>query len=105
MAVLGVRGWQRWKRLIIPGIFTSYVTGGITAAGGAWNASIVAEFVRYHNTTLTAYGLGAYIVHASNAGNKARVICGVAVMSVYVVVVNRFLWRRLYRLAETRYSL
>jgi NitT/TauT family transport system permease protein len=105
MAVLGVRGWQRWKRLIIPGILSSYVTGGITAAGGAWNASIVAEFVQYHGTTLTAYGLGAYIVDASNAGNKARLICGVAVMSVYVVVVNRLLWRRLYRLAETRYSL
>jgi len=105
MAVLNVRGWQRWKRLIIPGILTSYVTGGITAAGGAWNASIVAEVVTYHHTTLTAYGLGAYIVHASNAGNKAELICGVAVMSVYVVVANRLFWRRLYRLAENRYSL
>jgi NitT/TauT family transport system permease protein len=105
MAVLRVRGWQRWRRLIVPGILTSYVTGGITAAGGAWNASIVAEVVTYHHTTLAATGLGAYIVHASNAGNKAKLICGVAVMSVYVVVVNRLLWRRLYRLAETRYSL
>ena len=103
--MLGVSGWQRWKRLIIPGILSSYVTGGITAAGGAWNASIVAEVVRYHHTTLTAYGLGAYIVQASNAGNKAELICGVAVMAVYVVVVNRLLWRRLYHLAETRYSL
>jgi NitT/TauT family transport system permease protein len=105
MAVLDVSGWQRWKRLIIPGILSSYVTGGITAAGGAWNASIVAEVVKYHHTTLTAYGLGAYIVHASDAGNKAELICGVAVMAVFVVVVNRLLWRRLYRLAETRYSL
>ena len=105
MDMLGVRGWQRWKRLIIPGILSSYVTGGITAAGGAWNASIVAEVVTYHHTTLTAYGLGAYIVKASNEGNKAKLICGVAVMSVYVVVVNRLLWRRLYRLSETRYSL
>jgi NitT/TauT family transport system permease protein len=105
MAVLDVRGWQRWKRLIVPGIFSSYVTGGITAAGGAWNASIVAEVVTYHHTTLTAFGLGAYIVQASNAGNKAALICGVAVMSVYVVAVNRLLWRRMYRLAETRYSL
>ncbi len=105
MDVLQVNGWQRWKRLIIPGILSSYVTGGITAAGGAWNASIVAEVVSYHHTTLSAYGLGAYIVRASNAGNKAELICGVAVMSVYVVVVNRLLWRRLYRLAETRYSL
>jgi len=105
MDMLGVRGWQRWKRLIIPGILSSYVTGGITAAGGAWNASIVAEVVSYHGTTLTAYGLGAYIVQASNEGNKAKLICGVAVMSVYVVVVNRLFWRRLYRLAESRYSL
>jgi NitT/TauT family transport system permease protein len=105
MAVLDVQGWQRWKRLIIPGILSSYVTGGITAAGGAWNASIVAEVVTYHKTTLTATGLGAYIVQASNEGNKAKLICGVAVMAVFVVVVNRLLWRRLYRLAETRYSL
>jgi len=105
MDVLGVRGWQRWKRLIIPGILTSYVTGGITAAGGAWNASIVAEVVTYHHTTLTATGLGAYIVGASNGGDKAKLICGVAVMAVYVVTVNRVFWRRLYKLAESRYSL
>ena len=105
MDVLGVCGGQRWKRLIIPGILTSYVTGGITAAGGAWNASIVAEVVTYHHTTLTATGLGAYIVRASNAGNKAKLICGVAVMAIFVVTVNRVFWRRLYRLAETRYSL
>jgi NitT/TauT family transport system permease protein len=105
MDVLGVKGWQRWKRLIIPGILTSYVTGGITAAGGAWNASIVAESVSYHHTTLTAYGLGSYIVHASNIGNKAQLICGVMVMSVFVVSANRLFWRRLYRLAESRYSL
>ncbi len=105
LAVLDVHGWQRWKRLIIPGILSSYVTGGITAAGGAWNASIVAEVVTYHHTTLTATGLGAYIVQASNAGNTAKLICGVAVMAVFVVVVNRLVWRRLYRLAENRYSL
>jgi NitT/TauT family transport system permease protein len=105
MDVLGVRGWQRWKRLIIPGIMTSYVTGGITAAGGAWNASIVAEVVTYGHTTLTAYGLGAYIVQASGHNNKARLICGVMVMSIYVVGANRLFWRRLYRLAESRYSL
>jgi len=103
MDVYRVGRRQRWKRLIIPGILSSYVTGGITAAGGAWNASIVAEVVQYHHTTLTAYGLGAYIVQ--NSGNHARLLCGIAVMSVYVVVVNRLLWRRLYRLAETRYSL
>ena len=103
MDVYDVHRWQRWKRLIIPAILGSYVTGGITAAGGAWNASIVAEVVQYHGTTLTAYGLGAYIVN--NSSNHARLICGILVMSFYVVVVNRLLWRRLYRLAETRYSL
>jgi len=105
MDVFGVRGWQRWKRLIIPGILTSYVTGGITAAGGAWNASIVAEVASYHNHHLTAYGLGAYIVHASDHSNKAQLICGIVVMSMFVVGANRFFWRRLYRLAENRYSL
>jgi NitT/TauT family transport system permease protein len=105
MEVLGVSGWQRWKRLIMPGILSSYVTGGITAAGGAWNASIVAEVVTYHHTTLTATGLGAYIVQASDTGNKAKLICGIGVMAIYVVGLNRLFWRRLYRLAETRYSL
>jgi NitT/TauT family transport system permease protein len=105
MDVLDVSGWQRWKRLIMPGILSSYVTGGITAAGGAWNASIVAEVVNYNHHQLVAYGLGAYIVHASAIGNKADLICGIVVMSLFVVGANRLFWRRLYRLAESRYSL
>ncbi|MFD9822364.1 ABC transporter permease [Streptomyces violascens] len=102
---LGVRGWQRWKRLILPGIFPSYVTGGITASGGAWNASIVAEVVAFNGTTLTATGLGAYIAKATASGDFPHLIAGVAVMSLYVVGLNRLLWRRLYRLADTRYAL
>ncbi|NEC88034.1 ABC transporter permease subunit [Streptomyces sp. SID12501] len=102
---LGVHGRQRWKRLIIPGIFPSYVTGGITASGGAWNASIVSEIVTFGGTTLTATGLGAYIAKATEAGDYPHLIAGVAVMSLYVVGINRLLWRRLYRLAEARYSL
>lgn len=102
---LGVHGWQRWKRLILPGIFPSYVTGGITASGGAWNASIVAEVVVFGSTTLTATGLGAYIAEATSTGDFPHLIAGVAVMSVYVVGLNRLLWRRLYRLADTRYAL
>ncbi|MFI6054032.1 ABC transporter permease [Streptomyces violascens] len=102
---LGVQGWQRWKRLILPGIFPSYVTGGITASGGAWNASIVAEVVTFGGTTLTATGLGAYIAKATAAGDFPHLIAGVAVMSLYVVGLNRLLWRRLYRLADTRYAL
>jgi NitT/TauT family transport system permease protein len=101
----GVRGRQRWRRLIIPGIFPAYVTGGITAAGGAWNASIVAEIVTYGHHTLIATGLGAYIAEATRTGAFAKTLTGIVVMSVYVVGLNRLLWRRLYRLAETRYSL
>ncbi|MER7845151.1 ABC transporter permease subunit [Kitasatospora sp. NPDC096077] len=102
---LGVRGRQRWRRLIIPGIFPAYVTGGITASGGAWNASIVSEVVTFGGTTLTATGLGAYIARATERGDYPHLLAGVAVMSLYVVALNRLLWRRLYRLAERRYSL
>ncbi|MEU9097626.1 ABC transporter permease subunit [Streptomyces sp. NPDC048361] len=102
---LGVRGLQRWKRLILPGIFPAYVTGGITASGGAWNASIVAEVVTFGGTTLTATGLGAYIAEATASGDFPHLLAGVAVMSLYVVGLNRLLWRRLYRLADTRYAL
>jgi NitT/TauT family transport system permease protein len=94
-----------WRRLILPAIFSSYVTGGITAAGGAWNASIVAEVVRYGSTTLVATGLGAYIAESTSAGDKPRILIGVLVMSLYVVGLNRLFWRRLYALAERRYSL
>ncbi|MET8848592.1 ABC transporter permease subunit [Amycolatopsis sp. NPDC004625] len=94
-----------WRRLVLPAIFPSYVTGGITAAGGAWNASIVAEVVSYNGLTLTATGLGAYIKDATSAGNAGQILIGVAVMSLYVVGLNRLFWRRLYALAERRFSL
>jgi NitT/TauT family transport system permease protein len=105
MTSLGVRGWLRWRTFILPAIFASYVTGGITAAGGAWNASIVAEVVSYGNNHLTATGLGAYIAQATATGNFPKILVGIAVMSVYVVAANRLIWRRLYKLAERRYSL
>jgi len=104
MQLMGVRGWLRWRQFILPAIFSAYVTGGITAAGGAWNASIVAEVVSYGSHHLVARGLGAYIAAAAAVGDFPRVLIGVAVMSVYVVGLNRLVWRRLYRLAETRYS-
>jgi NitT/TauT family transport system permease protein len=103
--LMGVTGWLRWKNFILPAIFPAYVTGGITAAGGAWNASIVAEVVSYGTHHLTAFGLGAYIAQAAAVGDFPKILIGVAVMSVYVVGLNRLVWRRLYRLAETRYSI
>jgi NitT/TauT family transport system permease protein len=102
---LGMHGWQRWRRLIIPGIFSSWVTGGITASGGAWNASIVSEVVTWGSSTLTATGLGAYIAGATTKGDWPRITLGVGMMSIYVVGVNRVLWRRLYALAEKKYHL
>lgn len=94
-----------WRSLVLPAIFPSYVTGGITAAGGAWNASIVAEVVSYGSTTLVATGLGAYISQATSDGDSSRILIGVLVMSLYVVSLNRLFWRRLYALAQRRYSL
>jgi NitT/TauT family transport system permease protein len=102
---LGVHGIARWRRLILPSIFPAYVTGAITAAGGAWNASIVAEVVTYNGHTLMATGLGAYLAQATAAGDFHRILPSLVVMSFFVVAVNGLFWRRLYRLAETRYSL
>jgi NitT/TauT family transport system permease protein len=105
MRLMGVRGRLRWTKFILPAIFPAYVTGGITAAGGAWNASIVAEIVEYGHHNLVAKGLGAYIAQAAAMGDFPKVLIGVAVMSVYVVGLNRLVWRRLYHQAETRYSM
>ena len=105
MRLIGVRGRLRWTKFILPAIFPAYVTGGITAAGGAWNASIVAEIVEYGHHNLVAKGLGAYIAQAAAVGDFPKVLIGVAVMSVYVVGLNRLVWRRLYHQAETRYSM
>ena len=102
---LGVRGWARWKRLILPGIFPAYVTGAITASGGAWNASIVAETVSYNNHVINAHGLGAFIAGATARGDFHEIFAGLLVMSLYVVGINTLLWRRMYRLAETRFAL
>jgi NitT/TauT family transport system permease protein len=100
-----VKGWQLWRKLIIPGIFSSWVTGGITASGGAWNASIVAEIVTWGSSTLTATGLGAYIAEATSKGDWPRITLGIGMMSLFVVGLNRVFWRRLYQLAETKYHL
>lgn len=102
---MGLGTWHRWRELIIPGIFPAWVTGGITAAGGAWNASIVAEVVSWGDTSLIAQGLGSYIAQVTEAGDWPRIALGVGVMSLFVVGLNSMFWRRLYRLAETKYTL
>ena len=94
------RGWQWWRRAILPGIFPYFVTGAITASGGAWNASIVAETVSWGGRTLSAQGLGTYIARMTLAGDYPRIVLGVAVMSLYVVLFNRLLWRPLYAYGE-----
>jgi NitT/TauT family transport system permease protein len=101
----GVRGWLWWKRVALPAVFPFYVTGAITASGGAWNASVIAEVASWGKTTLHAHGLGAYITDAATTGDFRRVVLGIAVMSFFVVVVNRLLWRPLYWYAERKFRL
>jgi NitT/TauT family transport system permease protein len=102
---LGLHGIRKWRFLIGPGIFGSWVTGAITASGGAWNASIVAEVVSWGHTTLRAAGLGAYIADATTTGDWPRIVLGVGLMSVFVVTLNHLVWKPLYRLAQTRFQL
>jgi len=99
---LGLSGWLKWKRYLLPAVFPSFVTGAITASGGSWNASIVAEYVTWGDTTLQAQGLGSYIAQMTAAGDFPRIALGIGAMVVFVMGLNHFLWRRLYRLAEDR---
>lgn len=101
----GLKGWLWWRRLALPGIFPFYITGAITAAGGAWNASIVAEWVSWGHTTLKATGLGEYIQASTIAGDFPKIALGTGMMCVYVLVFNQMIWRPLYRLAEERFNL
>ena len=103
--MFGVRGWQWWRQVALPGIFPYYVTGAVTASGGSWNASIVAEAVSWGNERLEASGLGAFIAKATAAGDYPRVALGIAVMSLFVIAFNRLLWRPLYAFAERRLRL
>jgi NitT/TauT family transport system permease protein len=102
---LQVRGWLWWRKVALPGVFPYYVTGAITASGGSWNASIAAEVASWGNTTLRAHGLGTYIDDATMSGDYHRIVLGIAVMSFYVVVINRIFWRPLYSYAERRFTL
>ena len=99
---LGLKRWIWWRRLIIPAIFPAYITGALTAAGGAWNAAIAAEWVQWGPTTLVATGIGAYIKIAFNDGNNGKLILGTAVLCLYVILFNRLFWRRLYDFAAER---
>ncbi|MES2228098.1 MAG: ABC transporter permease subunit [Pseudomonadota bacterium] len=99
---LGLHGWLKWRRYLLPAVFPSFVTGAITASGGSWNASIVAEYVSWGDTTLQAQGLGSYIAHMTATGDFPRVALGIGVMCVFVMGMNHFVWRRLYRMAEDR---
>jgi NitT/TauT family transport system permease protein len=101
----GLRGWHWWKRLGLPAIFPYFVTGAVTAAGGAWNASIVAEVVEWGAQKIEATGLGAYIALFYEAGDFHRVIWGTAVMCFYVLIVNHFVWQPLYHYAEERFQI
>jgi NitT/TauT family transport system permease protein len=96
---------QRWRNLILPGIFPFLVTGLVTASGGAWNASIVAEYFRLKDHTYTTVGLGATISAATDAGNFDLLLGSTVVMALVVVTLNRLIWRRLYGLAAERYTL
>jgi NitT/TauT family transport system permease protein len=100
---IGLKRSRAWRALIGPGVFGSWVTGAITASGGAWNASIVSEMVSWGNSTLKADGLGAYIADATAKGDWPRIALGVGLMSIFVVGFNRLVWRPLYGLAESKY--
>lgn len=103
--IYGLRKWKLWSTLILPAIFPFWVTGACTAAGGAWNASIVAELATWGDTTLKADGLGAFIAEVTKSGNTPLIITSIGVMSLFVVVMNKLVWRRLYAFAERRFRL
>ena len=103
--IFGLRRGDWWRKLVIPAIFPFWVTGAVTAAGGAWNASIVAEVATWGKDKLVADGLGAYIAQVTEKGDQPAIYFSIAVMALFVVVINRLLWRRLYGLAERRFRL
>ena len=96
---------ERWRKLILPAIFPYLITGFVTASGGAWNASIIAEYFHFNGQTFSTIGLGAVISRATDAGNFRLLLGATIVMAAMVVSINRLLWRRLYALSSTRYKL
>jgi len=102
---LQIKGWLWWRKVALPAVFPYYLTGAITASGGSWNAAVLAEIVEWGHKTLRAYGLGSYITDATTAGDFRKIVLGLAVMSFFVVIVNRLFWRPLYWYAERKYRL
>ncbi len=103
--VFHIGGWQRWKTLLLPAIFPFMLTGFVTASGGAWNASIVAEYFHFRGQTISTVGLGAVISRATDTSNFALLLGATIMMAIVVVTINRLVWRRLYALATSRYKL
>jgi NitT/TauT family transport system permease protein len=103
--LMQIKGWERWRTLILPAIFPYLITGAITASGGAWNASIVAEYQTFGSQTLTVTGIGSLIAQATAAGDYPLLLSATLAMVLAVILVNRLLWRRLYQLAEEKYRM
>jgi NitT/TauT family transport system permease protein len=103
--VFRIKAWDRWRKLILPGIFPFLITGLVTASGGAWNASIVAEYFHFRGQTISTIGLGSTISQATDSGNIDLLIAATIAMAATVVTINRLVWRRLYGLAQSRYRL
>lgn len=103
--IFGLKGIDKWRKLIIPAVLPQLVTGAITATGGAWNASVVSEYVHFRGTTLSVKGLGAMISNSADKGDFGVLAASTIIMIITVTIINRFFWRRLYWLAEEHYSL
>ena len=101
----GIKGRDWWIKVMIPGVFPYYVTGALTASGGSWNAAIVAEYVKSGDHTEVAKGIGSYIAIATEKGHSEQIWLGVVVMSIFVILFNRMLWRPMFGLAERRLRL
>jgi NitT/TauT family transport system permease protein len=97
--------WERWRELILPGIFPYLITGFVTASGGAWNASILAEYFHLNGQTFSTTGLGAVVSGAADKGNYPVLLVATMLMALIVLTINRLVWRRLYSLASTRFKL
>ena len=104
-SLLGIKGWERWRTLILPALFPFIITGAITAGGGAWNASIVAEYIQFGGKTMHVTGIGAIIAGATSSGDYTLLLAATLSMILTVVLINRLLWRRLYRLAEEQFKM